>query len=212
MLYYFDNQNIDEGFVECAEPLLSEQRKQSLNSLKALTDRINCCSTYLMLRYALAHEYGIHGLPLFSYIENQKPVLPDYPHIHFSFSHCKSGAACIVDNQNTAVDIMEIRPKNTSVWRRVCSEREYLELSSSSEPDRDFIRLWTLKECCSKLNGLGLRQDFRTLTCDLPEMRKMNTIEEEAFILTYYGEPTTPITVTGRILLAQSLRSRAALP
>lgn len=201
MLYCFENKNIDVSFVTQAEPLLSEQRRERLLSLKTLTDRINCCSSYLMLRYALLSEYGIKDSPSFTYTGNRKPVLAAYPHIHFSLSHCRRGSACIVDNQNTAVDIMDIRPKNHSVIKRVCSEQEIRELSSGHEPDRDFIRLWTLKECCSKLNGLGLRQDFRLLTSKLPEMQRMNTIEGTDFILSYYGEPSSPVMVDSRMLM-----------
>ena len=184
MLYIYEHTDKEnESFVTEALPYLSEQRRYAVMRCRKTIDRVNGCAVYLMLRYALFKEYGIKDAPVFGFIENEKPYLPTYPQIHFSFSHCRNAAACIVSDNNTAVDIMDIRKKSAAVINRVCSENELNILSSSDE--REFIRLWTRKECLSKLTGKGMQSDFRTLTDELPEMKSVITIDRGEHIVSY---------------------------
>lgn len=188
MLYLFLGNREGEEFIHQASHFLSAQRREKMERLHALNDRVNCCAVFLLLRIALWQEYGISDQPLFGFGEKDKPFLIDLPDIRFNFSHCKNGAACIVSGQNTAVDIMELRKPHAAVYRRCCSPGECAALEQSTEPDRDFIKLWTRKECYAKLLGKGLSLDFRTLTDSLPEMRRIHTIDEPERVISYYSE------------------------
>lgn len=190
MLYVFIGNNEGEAFVEQSRQFLSRQRTERLDAVRALSDKVNCCAAYLLLRYALYKEYGMTDAPVFGYKDREKPFLSESPEIHFNLSHCKNAAACIVSGSNTAVDIMEKRKLHSNVHKRVCSEQELHILEESSDPDLAFIQLWTRKECYSKLTGLGLAMDFRTITDSLPEMEHIHTVIRDDLVLTFFSEHT----------------------
>ncbi len=187
MLYIYENTDKETiDIFNKSLPYLSSQRREKAMCCKSLSDKINSCVAFLLLRYALFTEYSITEPPVFDYIENEKPVLKDYPEIHFNISHCKNSAVCIVSEHNTAVDISDFRSVKPSVIRRVCSAEEQELLNSSNDIARDFIRLWTRKECLAKLSGKGLRHDMSKLTDSVPEMENVRTLCCERYILSYY--------------------------
>ncbi len=194
MLYLLENTDyLDEIFLTKARPFLSQQRCQKMDHYKNISDRINAAAVFLLLRYALLHEYHINECPDFVLGEYGKPFLKDLPQIHFSFSHCRNAAVCIVSDENTAADISDIRRISPATVRRVCSEEEIRHLSNCNDKNtysREFFRLWTQKECLSKLCGKGLSMDFRTLGSHSPAFSSVKTIEKERYILSYYARFT----------------------
>lgn len=195
MLYIFTGNNENEDFVTRSLPFLSSQRTERLNALKPISDKVNCCAAYLLLRFALYHEYGIAKAPVFGFEEREKPFLADTPGIFFNLSHCRNAAACILSHSRTAVDIMDLRKLHSSVHKRVCSEEELAFLEGSKEQDLDFLKLWTRKECFSKLTGRGLETDFRTITDSLPELEHIHTFTHDNFIISFYSESPEESTV-----------------
>ncbi len=186
MIYIFENiQKLDKGFVEQTFLELSIQRKKKIEGYKILSDKINSCIAFLLLRYALKNEYNIDEKPEFVFGKYGKPFLKDYPNIFFSISHCKTAVACAVSNHNIALDIMDFRKVKQSVIKRVCSADEQIVLSKSNSIDKDFTRLWVMKECYAKLDGRGLSLDFKKLTSELTECGKIRFIETKQYILGY---------------------------
>lgn len=186
MLYIFENTDkLDKGLVKCALPLLSVQRRNKIDKYKSDIDKINGCIAFLMLKYALKKEFNIDEKPEFIFGQCGKPFLKDYPDIFFSISHCKNAVACSVSTENTAVDIMDYRKIRQTVILKVCSENEQKMLLESNDISKDFTRLWTMKECYSKLDGSGLALDFRKITAELPICQKFKYIEALKYTLTY---------------------------
>jgi len=83
-----------------------------------------------------------------------KPHLPDYA--PFNISHAGDFAVLALSKQSVGVDLERFRPLD---WQRIASrffhpdERAFL--AQSNEPDRDFFRIWTLKESYLKAEGTG---------------------------------------------------------
>ncbi len=194
MLYILEHTDqLNEDFLSRAMPLLTAQRTEQINRYRSFSDKINGSAAFLLLCTALREEFGILTPPCFRYRERGKPYLDDREDIFFNLSHCKNAAACIVSESNTAVDIMDIRNIKNNIVHRVCSDSELEKLNCSEHFDRDFIRLWTKKECYSKLDGRGLALDFRTLTDDLPEIKKVQQYETQNYIVSYCC--TAPINI-----------------
>ena len=203
MIYISKNTDLlGEGFLEQAENFISLQRAEKLKGYSVLSDRVNGTVVYLLLRYGLEMEYGIKEKPVFEFGEREKPFLKDRSGIFFNLSHCRNAAACIISDNDTAIDIMEIRKVRESTIRRTCTEKEKISVLSSCEPEREFIRLWTRKECYSKFDGRGLLLDFSEINENMPEMKCIHTLDCGEYILSYYSEkPVKRIAVKAEELL-----------
>ena len=203
MIYITEHTDrLDGNFLEKSQNLLSSQRMEHIGKYALMSDRINGTLAYLLLKYGLEMEYGIKEKPVFEYRERGKPYLQGYENIYFNMSHCKNAVVCILSDKNTAVDIMDIRKVGRGVIRRTCTENEKNLLLSSTQPDRDFIRLWTRKECYSKFDGRGLLMDFSQIGEDMPEMENIHTVDCGEYILSYYAEkPAAVIAVKAEELL-----------
>ena len=203
MIYIIENTDrLDGDFLERSKHLLSLQREEYISGYSLVSDRINSTAVYLLLRYGLEREYGITEKPVFEYRERGKPYLQGNEDIYFNFSHCKNAVVCIISAQKTAVDVMDIRKVNQGTIRRTCTEDEKNLLLSSTQPDRDFIRIWTRKECYSKFDGRGLLLDFSNINENIPEMKNIRTLDLEKCILSYYAEkPVEMIFVKAKDLL-----------
>ena len=185
MIYLMENTDTcTERDLSALLPYLSEERRTKTFGYRFLSDRINCAAAFCLLRLGLYTEYGITEVPEFIFRKNEKPCLADRADIHFNLSHCKKAVACIISGNNTAIDINEIRPSHRSVAARVCSPRELSLIEKSSDPDREFMRLWTEKECVSKLDGRGLSADYRAILSE-PEAGLIKHIEKPEYIVSF---------------------------
>lgn len=110
---------------------------------------------YGLLEYALAERFGIRD-GVIAKGERGKPFLENYPEIKFNVSHCRGLAVCAVSRGEIGVDAELIRGFREGAMRRIFShgERRFVELSR--DPNRDFFRLWTLKESLCKNTGKGI--------------------------------------------------------
>ena len=188
MIYIIENVcNLDSGFIERAIGKLSVSRRKDMEKYSLLSDRINSCAVYLLLRYGLLKEYGIKIKPEFEFGKRGKPYLKDIKGIYFNFSHCKNTAVCILSRDDTAIDVMDIRKIHRGVLKRCCTAEEIQKINSSEFPDREFTKFWTRKECYSKLDGRGLQLDFAGIDEKLTEMFDIYTEDYGEYILSYYS-------------------------
>jgi phosphopantetheinyl transferase len=97
----------------------------------------------------------------------QKPVMTE-SETDFSISHSGQWMlAAIVERGHVGVDIEIHRSQfdHPGLTRRMCTAAEH-EMIRELEPERRrawLARLWTAKEAVSKLDGSGLRKDFRQM-------------------------------------------------
>ncbi len=92
-----------------------------------------------------------------------KPYLRDFPNIHFNISHCSGFVVCAVCDKPVGVDVQQITPFLLPVAKRICNEKELLQISESKNADSDFTKLWTMKEAALKLKGTGIAKgDFKS--------------------------------------------------
>lgn len=157
-------------------------------------DRRRCIAAYILLKEALAREYGITENPEFGYYDGGKPFLIGHPGIHFSLSHCRVAVACAVGDKPVGIDIETIRPYKPALARRVLSTAELHEVEESERPDVAFIRLWTMKESYLKMTGEGIRSDLRQVPLGKARFAT-HTDTERGYICTVCHPlvpPTTP--------------------
>ena len=167
MLYIFeDADKIDDDIPESMISLLSGDRCAKMRRLRSSLSKKASVAAYLLLRVALVEIYSIDEAVEFEYAEKGKPLLKDYPDIHFSLSHSKSTVACAVSDVEVGVDVQNISPISDRLAKRVLTEFEYARFKESPAPDEYFCEIWTIKESYLKKTGQGIRFDLRELSAD----------------------------------------------
>lgn len=150
--------------------------------------------------YDSSYDYKV------SVTEKGKPYFTDYPDIHYSVTHSKSSAACVLFDKPVGIDMEGHRADSCSVAKRFFSAHENIwieEGASQEERDRRFLRLWTLKEAYSKMTGEGIaaclnkiyfKSEGNTLVADF-DTAKLNYVDNLSFGIIEYEADGEQISV-----------------
>ena len=98
--------------------------------------------------------------------ENEKPFFPDNA-VFFSLAHCGDYAVCALSDVPVGVDIELPRVGGARLAKRFFQPDETALVYAADDPDREFCRLWTLKESyikCADLR-LGDVRSFSVVSC-----------------------------------------------
>lgn len=89
--------------------------------------------------------------------EHGKPYFSDSS-LHFSISHTKSHAFCVLSEKNVGIDAEELTRKvHLPLADKIFSPGERLQYDAAADKERAFLAFWVLKEAEAKLTGEGLR-------------------------------------------------------
>ena len=110
-------------------------------------------------RALLAQLYGAQvggSLPAISVTALGKPYFEDSSW-HFSISHTKNHAFCVLSDAPVGVDGEELsRRVNPALAEKVLSAGELGQYAAAADQNRAFLTFWVLKEAQAKLTGRGL--------------------------------------------------------
>lgn len=162
-LVFDDVMNVRGERLEAELAQLPDWRREVALRYKFEGGRAECCMAYRLLQKALLQAYGIDDAPEFVISEHGKPLLKDYPHIHFNLSHCQNAVACVVAPYPVGVDVERIDRYKDSLARYVLNDEELQSVQQSANPGAAFARLWTQKEAVFKLIGTGITDDTRDI-------------------------------------------------
>ena len=130
-------------------------------------------------RYLLARLYRQatgEALPPIARTERGKPYFENSPW-HFSISHTKKHAFCVLSGKNIAIDAEEAdREIRLKLADRVLSPTEKARFEAAADKREALLKLWVLKECAAKLTGEGLR-GFPNHTDFSPDDPRVQTID-----------------------------------
>lgn len=139
-----------------------------------------------LLQEVLKKDYNIDlSAQKILYETNGKPYIEN-SNIYFSISHCNDMVAIFVSNNRNGVDIEQIREIKDAVIKRVCSINEYSYITRSKDINKNFIKLWTLKESFAKADGRGLGLGLNNITFDLT-YNKIISNQQATFNLHEFG-------------------------
>ena len=174
-----------------------ESRRNKVASFRYAESQRLSLGAGLLLVLAL-EERGIDGRQVrITEGEWGKPVLPDFPQLHFSLSHSGRWAMCAIGNRRLGCDVEKANRGNEKLVQRFFhpEERQALAaLAPDSRPEwqREFARIWTRKESYLKMDGRGLslKMDGFSALTDLPGIHyaEMNGMEGYAFACCISGE------------------------
>jgi len=154
----------------------SQRREQALRFRHEQGQRL-CVAAYLLLKEALAEQEGITENPLFEYGEHGKPFIVGHPELHFSLSHCREAAVCVLSRRPVGIDVESVGRYSESVARYAMNDSELRLISEAPRPEVAFIRLWTMKESLLKLTGEGINDHMKEVLVGEPPER-FTTVEQ----------------------------------
>ncbi len=152
--------------VAAMRTAVSEARQARIERYRFDADKIRCLSAELLLRSALAAEYGLSSSQIhIAAGENGKPQLADSK-IRFNLSHSGEWVICAVGQTEIGADVEEIRETNfrTVAESFSAAEQALLEHTAADAQTDLFYRIWTLKESYVKYRGTGLLESFSDFT------------------------------------------------
>ncbi len=170
------DEHINDFNLEAALRDISPERRQQALRFKHEQGQRTCVLAYQLLKRALQQEFGITGNPRFVYEPHGKPLLAEYPHIHFSISHCREAVACAVSLHPVGIDVESLRQYKERLAAYTMSDDELALIAAAERPDAAFIRLWTMKEARLKLTGEGITDHLKT-TLDDSHLYRFQTVE-----------------------------------
>ena len=137
---------------EILEGLWPERREKALRQRESIK-RKQSAGASLLLRWALKQR-GLESKAL-RYGDNGKPSVEG---ICFSLSHSGDMVICAVGDKPVGCDIERTAQAHEKLAERFFApaELEYLRSFSDDALNREFFRLWTMKESYIKMTGEGL--------------------------------------------------------
>lgn len=160
MVYYLDwIDAVDDLQLSRLLPYVSADRMQKAERYRFAIDRTQSVLAFLLLRASLYREHGFTAMPQLGGEVNHKPYLTNLSGVCFSLSHCKKGVACGISGGEIGVDIQEYVPYRDGIAEQFLSRQEQTA-ARLGNADREFTRLWTLKESYGKFIGYGICYDM----------------------------------------------------
>lgn len=142
-------------FIEECRAWFPQQQTERIATLKG-SRLMEAVAGYNLLVETLRETGLLKDPPLLEYAENGKPFLKNYSDLHFNISHCRTHIALALSHSPVGIDVESLRRVSPSLIKRVCSDEEQHIISQSSDPDMEFLRLWTRKEAYLKYTGTGI--------------------------------------------------------
>ena len=133
-----------EAFLSKVSPA---RREKTLRLSKDDNKRRSLGAEMLLIKAAGRDDYVLS--------KNEKPYFPDNE-VFFSLAHCGDYAVCAVSDVPVGVDIELPRVGGARLAKRFFQPDEAALVYAADDPDREFCRLWTLKESYIKYADLRL--------------------------------------------------------
>ena len=153
-----------------SDEMSAAQRKRSISAAAHAFVRKHISDAEGVAEDKLQLSYGISG----------KPFYPGSG-VKFNISHCGCTVAAAFSHGEVGVDIEAVRRFNPLVAERFFTEAERNYVGASSEMGertRRFYRIWTAKEACLKLYGVGIGGGLGFDTASGDGMLKMISTEK----------------------------------
>ena len=172
--------------------LIDEERRERVLRCKDVETQKQILTAGLLLNKVFS-LYGVEPETLQKDVQG-KPVVEG---LHFNLSHTGGLVACVVSDCPVGCDVEKIKQAPKGIAERFfhLNEKQYLE-RRIEDYEKQFFRLWTMKESYLKMTGEGLRvpmQDFEVrIESDMAILRNG---EKQPCFLKEYHVPNYQISV-----------------
>lgn len=151
------NSPIDENTFQYLLEYVQAEKQERILKQKIKQNADNMLIGEILAKVVIKKTFGIDiKKQNFTYTEHGKPYLTNYPDVHFNISHSGEYVVCGVSDKPIGVDIQKIGEYNYDVAKRVCNEKELVQIENSLNKASEFTKLWTQKEAVLKMHGIGI--------------------------------------------------------
>ncbi len=151
------NSPIDENTFQHLLGFIQAEKQERILRQKIKQNADNMLVGEILAKTVIKKTFGIDiAKQEFAYSEYGKPYLINFSDVHFNISHSGEYVACGVSDKPIGVDIQKIGEYNFDVAKRVCNEKELVQIEDSSDKASEFTKLWTQKEAVLKMYGVGI--------------------------------------------------------
>jgi len=151
------NSPIDENIFQYLLKFVQTEKQECILKQKIKQNADNMLIGEILAKTVIKMTFGIDiAKQKFSYTEHGKPYLMNYLDVHFNISHSGEYVACCVSDKPIGVDIQKIGEYSSDIAKRVCNEKELVQIEDSSDKASEFTKLWTQKEAVLKMYGTGI--------------------------------------------------------
>jgi len=143
-------------------PQISPERRERIARMKFPRKKTISLVTELLVRNEISRATGIDRAGIkFSYNEYGKPLLKGGGYF-FSVSHSGDFVAFAGADSPVGLDIQTVGRADYRVAERFFTSEEYSAICAAPSPEREFFRIWTLKEAYVKMLGTGMATPFNS--------------------------------------------------
>ena len=133
-----------------------DRYRQNLNKYQLVYGRL------LLQKICWDLGYADFNLEDIQYTSFNKPFWR--ANIDFSIAHSGQIVGCALSTEGTVgLDIEKIQSINISNFKHILNAEDQLFLSKSTTINKDFFKIWTIKEAVSKADGRGLGMDVKDI-------------------------------------------------
>ena len=120
----------------------------------------------------MTEEMGLPEDTLVLRNQTGKPFFADLPDMHFSVTHTQNHWLCVFADIPVGIDA-ELRSRRITngarIAERFLSPAEQEIIRKSTTQKSELISIWTKKEACLKVNGLGVLKDMKNIDTESPD-------------------------------------------
>ncbi len=157
---------------------ISPERRERIDRMKLPRKKTISLVTELLIRNEILKATGIdRGAVEFSYNEYGKPLLKGGGYF-FSVSHSGDLVAFAGANSPVGVDIQIVQRADYRLAERFFTKEEYDAICAAPSSEREFFRIWTLKEAYVKLLGTGMSTPFNSFSVLTEEFAGISRTED----------------------------------
>ncbi len=159
-------------------PQISPERRARIAQMRFPRKKTISLVTELLMRNEISKATGIDRAAVeFLYGEHGKPLLKGGGYF-FSVSHSGDFVAFAGADSPVGVDIQIVGRADYRVAERFFTKEEYAAIRGASSPEREFFRIWTLKEAYVKMLGTGMAAPFGSFSVLTDEFAGMSRSQD----------------------------------
>lgn len=132
------------------------------------------------LKEILQNDFN-YQLTKLSYNKYKKPYLIN-SNLFFNISHSKDIVVIAIDTSELGIDIEFYDRYEEKNINKIFSEKEVQQIKESTNPYKEYSKLWCMKESLLKCIGTGIKIDMRNVLDNTDDFI-FEIIEKEAYLI-----------------------------